>query len=164
MSAGLYEHLARGWRKPTEAAKLMVKGRKMQWRREETVTRVEKPTRTDRARSVGYKAKLGYIVARVKIGKGGRRREYYGRRGRKPSKMGLVHFTHGKSLQKISEEKAQRKFINANVLGSYLVGEDGKHKWFEVVLVDSAHPNIVRNPATKWASTPANAKRALRTR
>ena len=32
--------------------------------------RVEKPTRIDRARSLGYKAKPGFVVARAKVRKG----------------------------------------------------------------------------------------------
>lgn len=162
MSRGLYQHLAENWKKPKERIGEILKSRLIQWRREQTVVRVEGPTRIDRARALGYKAKQGYIVARVKIGKGGRRRKLYGRRGRKPSKTGLVHFSHGKSLQKIAEEKAQRRFTNMNVIGSYLAGEDGKHKWFETILADSQHPNITRNPKLRWIASPANRKRALR--
>ena len=43
-----------------------------------------------------------------------------------------------------------------------LAGEDGKHKWFETILVDTQHPNITKNPKMRWASSPANRKRALR--
>ncbi len=162
MAKGLYQNLAEHWKKPKEKIGEVLKGRMIQWRREPTVVRADRPTRIDRARAVGYKAKLGYIIARVKIGKGGRRRKLYGRRGRKPSKMGLVHFSHGKSLQKIAEEKAQRRFANMNVIGSYLAGEDGRHKWFEVALADANHPNITKNPKMRWAASPANRKRALR--
>ena len=146
MAKSFYSHLAESWKKPKERLGDILKGRLIQWRREPTVVRSDASMRLDRARSVGYKAKAGYAVARVKIGKGGRRRKLYGRRGRKPSKMGLVHFSHGKSLQKIAEEKAQRRFPNMNVIGSYIAGEDGRHKWFEVVLVDPEHGNIKKNP------------------
>lgn len=162
MSKGLYQHLSDTWKKPKEKLGDILKVKLMQWRREPTVIRIGSPTRIDRAHKVGYKANLGYIITRVKIGKGGRRRELYGRRGRKPTKMGLVHFSHGKSLQKIAEEKAQRKYINMNVLGSYLAGEDGKHKWFEVALANTQHANIVKNPKLKWISSSSNRKRALR--
>lgn len=164
MSSGLYQRFATVWKKPKQNLGEIMRTRLIQWRKQPTIVRIESPTRVDRARSVGYKSKLGYVIARVKIGKGGRRRKLYGRRGRKPSKMGLVNFSHGKSLQKIAEEKAQRRFINTNVLGSYNVGEDGRHKWFEVVMVDTAHSNIKKNPKMRWASAPANKKKALRTR
>lgn len=162
MAKGLYQHLAENWKKPKEKLGDVLKDRLIQWRREGTVVRIDRPTRTDRARSVGYKAKLGYIVVRVKIGKGGRRRTYYGRRGRKPTKMGLVHFTHGRSLQETAEQKAQRKYINMNVIGSYLAGEDGKHKWFETVMADPQHPSVANDPKMKWVASPANRKRVLR--
>ena len=162
MVLSLYKQIASVWKKPKANLGDTLKGRLIQWRREGTIVSVASPTRVDRARALGYKAKQGYVLARVKIGKGGRRREYYGRRGRKPSKMGLVHFTHGKSLGKISEEKAQRKYINMTVLGSYLAGEDGKNKWFEVVLVDGSHGTTKKNPKMKWVSK--NNRKSLRTR
>jgi len=162
MASGLYHQVAKIWKKPRESIGPEMKSRMIRWRREDTVTRIERPTRIDRARSIGYKAKSGYIVVRVKMGKGGRRRELYGRRGRKPTKMGLVHFSHGKSLQKIAEEKAQRRYINMFVLGSYLAGEDGKHQWYEVALADTHHGNVRKNPKLRWMSSPANRKRALR--
>jgi large subunit ribosomal protein L15e len=162
MVKGLYQQVARMWKKPKESLGLEMKSRLIKWRRENTVRRIEKPTRVDRARAIGYKAKSGYVIVRVKIGKGGRRRELYGRRGRKPTKMGLIHFSHGKSLQKIAEEKAQRKYINMFVLGSYLVGDDGNSKWYEVALADPQHGNVRKNPKLGWMSSPANRKRALR--
>lgn len=162
MARSFYRHLAQLWKKPKESLGENLKTREIKWRQEKTVERVEKSTRPDRAHALGYKAKLGYILARVKIGKGGRRRTYYGRRGRKPSKMGLVHFSHGKSLQRIAEEKAQRRFSNMNIIGSYEVGEDGKQKWFEVILVDMQHANILKNPKLRWAAHPSNENKYLR--
>ncbi len=162
MSKGLYQHVAKIWRKPKQNLGDTLKSRMIQYRREHTIERIEKPTRVDKARAVGYKAKQGYIVARVKIGKGGRRRELYGRRGRKPTKMGLVHFSHGKSLQEIAESRAQRKYINMFVLGSYQSGNDGKHEWFEVVLADPQHGNVKNSAKHRWMASPANRKRALR--
>lgn len=140
MTKSFYKSVGNLWKKPKERMGELLRLRMIGWRRQETVVRVEKPTRLDKARAVGYKAKKGFVVARVKIGMGGRRRKLYGRRGRKPRKAGLVHFTHGKSLQWIAEEKAQRKFPNLEVLNSYEVGEDGVHKWFEVILVE---PSVV---------------------
>ena len=125
-----YEFMRKAWKNAPRS-------RLIDFRKQHTVERVERPTRLDRARAVGYKAKQGYIVARVRIVRGGRRRRLYGRRGRKPSKAGLVHFTFGKSLQFQAEEKAQRRFVNMQVLNSYPVAQDGRHKWFEVILKQS---------------------------
>jgi large subunit ribosomal protein L15e len=142
--------------------KAVMKGHLMEWRRQHTVERLERPTNPARARSVGYKAKKGYVMARVSVGRGGMRRRLYGRGGRKPSKAGLVKFTSGKGLQWIAEERAAKRFPNLEVLNSYYVGEDGRNKWYEVVLLDPRHPAIIRDKNVKWIATPANRRRVLR--
>jgi large subunit ribosomal protein L15e len=38
------------------------------------------------------------------------------------------------------------------VLNSYWVGEDGKHKWYEVILVDPNHPSIMSDKELGWIS------------
>ena len=161
MTRGLYQNINQQWKKKSKQIETLLKQRLIEWRKQHTVERIEKPTRLNRARALGYKAKLGYVLARVRIGKGGRRRQLYGRRGRKPSKAGLVHFTFGKSKQWIAEEKAQRKFVNLEILNSYPVGEDGKYKWFEVIMVDPNHPNIINDPKISWITNPANRRRVL---
>jgi len=50
--------------------------------------------------------------------------------------MGVAKHVPAKSLQKIAEERVAKKFSNLKRLNSYWVWEDGKYKWFEVVLVD----------------------------
>jgi len=155
-----YAYVADTWKKPKQKLGSVLKLRITAWRSQETVVRAEKPTRIDRARSLGYKAKHGYVIARVKIGKGGRRRIKYGRRGRKPPSMGLTHFTHGKSLQWIAEEKAGRKFKNLEVLNSYYVGEDGRYKYFEIIMVDPFDPEIKSDRKINWIAK--NRKRVLR--
>jgi len=155
-----YTYVADAWKKPKQKLGALLKQRITTWRKQETVVRSERPTRIDRARALGYKAKHGYVIARVKIGKGGRRRIKYGRRGRKPPSMGLTHFTHGKSLQWIAEEKAGRRFKNLEVLNSYYVGEDGQYKFFEVILVDSSNPEIKADRKINWIAN--NKNRVLR--
>ncbi|RLF11469.1 MAG: 50S ribosomal protein L15e [Thermoprotei archaeon] len=134
--------MAKAWRKPGEGflAELL-KRRLIEWRRQPTVVRVEKPTRIDRARSLGYKAKVGFVVVRVKVRKGGLRKPRP-RSGRRPKRMGVYGYSPWRSLREIAEERAARKYPNLKVLGSYWVGEDGRHKWFEVILVDPSHPSI----------------------
>jgi large subunit ribosomal protein L15e len=113
----------------------------VEWRRQPTVTRVEKPTRLDRARRLGYKAKVGIIVVRVRVRRGGLRKPRP-RSGRRPKRMGVYGFTPLKSLRQIAIERALRKYPNLWALGAYWVGEDGHYKWFEVVLVDPHHPAV----------------------
>ena len=88
----------------------------IKWRAEPSVNRIERPTNIARARELGYKAKQGIIVARVRIVKGRRMREK-NRGGRKPSKSGRFFSMH-KSFQSMAEERAARKFINCEALNS----------------------------------------------
>ena len=158
----LYKSVEKLWKKPTKEMEVLMKSRLIEWRRQHTITRVKKPTRIDKARKLGYKAKQGYIIARVRIRKGGRKRRLYGRKGRKPSKAGLVKYTSKKSGRWIAEERAARKFPNLEVLNSYQVAEDGQYKWFEVILVDPNHPNIKNDPKVNWIGRGANRRRVFR--
>jgi large subunit ribosomal protein L15e len=160
MVKGVYQAIRSIWRKK-ENLELMKK-RLSEWRKEPVVKRIEKPSRLDKARALGYKAKQGFVVVRVRVRKGGRKRKLYGRGGRKPSKAGLVKFTPAKSLKRIAEEKAARKFVNLEVLNSYYVAEDGNYKWFECILVDPHHPNIINDPKINWICKPSQRRRVFR--
>lgn len=139
------------------------KKRLIEWRKQPAVVRVEKPTRLDRARALGYKAKQGFIIVRVRVRKGGRsRRAYLWLHGKKPSSQGIRRFTPRKSLRWIAEEKAQRKFPNLEVLNSYYVAEDGMYKWFEVIMVDKHHPVIKSDPKINWICEKQHRRRVFR--
>ncbi len=64
--------------------------------------------------------------------------------------MGMRKITAKKSLQLIAEERTSRKYVNMEVLNSYWVGEDGKHIWYEVILVDPHHPVIKSDSRLNW--------------
>jgi len=146
----------------TKEGKAILRSRLIQWRKQHTVEKIKKPTKPARARSLGYKAKKGFVMARVRVKKGGRRRRLYGRGGRKPKKAGLVRFTSGKGLRWIAEERAAKKFPNLEVLNSYYAGEDGPNKWYEVIFVDPHHPAIKRDKNLKWVTAPTHKRRVLR--
>jgi len=128
--------------------KELLKSRLITWRKENVITRIDRPTKIARARSLGYKAKQGFIMVRVSIKKGMRKRPKPGM-GRKPSKFGS-YFSPDKSLQAIAEERVQRKYPNLEVLNSYEAGADGKKKWFEVILLDKNHPAIIKDNDVGW--------------
>jgi len=123
--------------------------RVQKWRQEPAVVRVEHPTKVERARSLGYKAKQGIIVARTKVRKGARRKKRPSR-GRRPKRMGVLKITGKKSLQMMAEERTSRKFPNLEVLNSYHVGSDGTREYFEVILLDPHHPSIKSDPQLAW--------------
>ena len=127
---------------------------------EKVVERVDKPADIKRARSLGYKAKQGFVVARVSIKKGLRRRPSP-RKGRKPGNIG-VFFTPGQKRQAIAEKRAARKFPNLEVLNSYAVGDTGTNKVFDVIMVDPNHSVIKSDPSLKWLVN--NRKRVFRGR
>ena len=64
---GIYKHL-KGIEKGNR-----YKNKLIQWRKQNVIKKIERPTRLDRAHSLGYKAKQGYVLARIRIKKGGRR-------------------------------------------------------------------------------------------
>mgnify|MGYP001626372958 CR=1 FL=1 len=121
-----------------------LRSRLAQWHDEAPVVRISRPTNLARARNLGYKAKQGVIMVRVRVERGLNKRERP-RAGRKPSKMGRF-YAYRKSLQAIAEERAAAKYTNAEVLNSYFVGADGTNKFYEVILLDRAHPAILADP------------------
>lgn len=149
---GYFKYLREIWHKPMKGEHGALQRERMtEWRREPTVVRVEKPLRPDRAHALGYKAKPGYVIVRVRVRKGGLNR-LRPRSGRRPKRMGVAGYSPHKSAQWIAEERAARKFPNLVVLGSYWVGEDGVYKWYEVVLADPNHPCIQNDPERRWIS------------
>ncbi len=135
--------------------------RLLSWRRETTVTRLEHPTRLDRARAIGWRAKNGYLLVRVRVRRGGQRKRAI-IAGRRPKRKGILRMTLAKSIQRIAEERAQKHYPNLEVLNSYWVGEDGKEKFFEVVLVDPIHPEIRSDPKIAWIGAPTQRGRVYR--
>lgn len=162
MSQSMYEHLAESFRRTLgpEGAQQRHE-RLLTWRRQNTVTRLEHPTRLDRARAVGYRAKGGYILVRVRVRRGGQRKRAI-IAGRRPKHKGVLRMTLNKSIQRIAEERAQKHYPNLEVLNSYWVGEDGKEKFYEVVLVDPQHPEIVADPKINWILAPTHKGRVYR--
>ncbi|HPX72600.1 MAG TPA: 50S ribosomal protein L15e [Methanoregulaceae archaeon] len=162
MAKSMYAYVREAWKKPAETGVKELQWQRMQeWRREESVVRLEHPTRLDRARNLGYKAKQGIAVVRVRIRRGGRRKPRYVR-ARRSARMGVNRMTAGKSLQRIAEERASVKYPNMEVLNSYWVGQDGKQKWFEVILVDGHHPSIRADRNLAWLNNPVHRGRAER--
>jgi large subunit ribosomal protein L15e len=148
----MYRHLREAWKRPDDSyIGEVMKSRAILWRRQPTIVRVDKPTRLDRARSLGYKAKKGFVVVRARVRRGGRRkiRPILGRRQKR---MGVKKFTPAKSKRLIAEERAARKYPNLEVLNSYWVWEDGQYKWFEIVMVNPSHPAIKSDKDVGWVT------------
>ena len=139
----MYKHLKELWKRPRENLGEIQSKRLLQWRKESSTVRMDKPTRLDRARALGYKAKQGYIVVRQKVNRGGRMRPKItgGRRSKHMRRRKIV----GKNYQWIAEERANRSYTNCEVLNSYFVGKDKDNYYYEVILLDKAHPVIKKD-------------------
>tara|TARA_Y100000310_G_C20656778_1_gene802380 strand:- start:423 stop:983 length:561 start_codon:yes stop_codon:yes gene_type:complete len=135
---GLTKYLQSSWKNPSDNS--LLKSRIIAWRKGFSVVRLEKPTRLDRARRLGYKAKKGYILTRVRLLRGGRQRPLFkkGRRSKTRRRLKIV----SKPYQQVAEERAAKKFKNCEVLNSYVLARDGKFAWYEVILLDR---DIVKN-------------------
>jgi large subunit ribosomal protein L15e len=157
-----YKYIAEAWAKHENSYVYeLMRQRLIEWRRQSVIARIEKPTRLDKARKLGYKAKQGFVLARVRIRRGGMRKKRP-KAGRRPKRMGVKKFKPSKSLRLIAEERVARKFPNLEVLNSYWVGEDGVSKWFEVIMVDPNHPVIKADENINWIGQKQHRRRVFR--
>lgn len=159
---GMYQAIRDLWTQPKEKLGEIYKQRLIEWRKQDVITQTARPTRLDRARSLGYKAKKGITVVRVRVVRGGRKREArkHGRRSRTMRRKKIV----GMSYQWIAEQKAQRSYKNLEVLNSYWVGKDGIHYWYEVIMVDPYMPEIKADKNLNWICYRKHTNRVLRGR
>ena len=140
---GAYKYINKLFR---EHNRSLLKGRIIEWRRSDAVERIDNPLNIARARSLGYKAKKGYIVVRVRLLRVRRLRPQIkkGRRSKARRRKKIV----GKSYQWIAEERANKKFVNCEVIGSYELAKDGQYYYFEVILGDKELLN--KYPGTEY--------------
>jgi large subunit ribosomal protein L15e len=162
MARSFYSHIKDAWKDPGDGklAELQWQ-RKQEWRTQGAIERVERPTRLDKARELGYKAKQGVVVVRVAVRKGGARKRRH-KAGRRSKRQGVNRLGRRTSIQRIGEERAARKYPNLRVLNSYWVGEDGSQKWFEAILVDPEHPAIQNDDDLNWICDDNHTGRAFR--
>jgi large subunit ribosomal protein L15e len=152
----LTKYLRAAWKKPDVK---LLRARMIEWRKDGAITKVAKPLRLDRARALGYKAKRGVTVVRVKIKRGGHKKT----RPNKARRTKRLHIRKNLRMnyKEIAETRVARKFTNMEVLNSYQVGKDGMNYFFEVILVDRAAPEI-KSDKELGAFVKAPKKRALR--
>ena len=161
MTNNAYHYIGEAWKKHEKEHGSPQWTRLLEWRQGESFVRIERPTRLDRARALGYKAKQGFVVVRARVRRGGLRKDRFDG-GRVPSKMGVNKITQKKNIQWIAEERTAKRFPNLQVLNSYWVGEDGKHHYYEVILLDPMHPSIQADKDLSWISMRPSRNRVLR--
>lgn len=158
MTQGMYHHLRQAWKKPDEK---VLRERMIEWRSENAIEKVEKPLRLDRARALGYKAKKGFVILRVRVLRGGRKRKREGVKGRKTRKT-TIRKTLKMNYQWVAEIRAARHYPTLEVLNSYNIGKDGQHYFYEVIMVDPSKPEIKSDRTLSWITQKQNSKRAER--
>ncbi|PIT84724.1 50S ribosomal protein L15e [Candidatus Micrarchaeota archaeon CG10_big_fil_rev_8_21_14_0_10_45_29] len=159
---GMYKYIRKTFEKEYHEREQIYRQRLALWRSAGAIEKVERPTNLSRARMLGYKAKQGIIIVRVRLTRGMRKRRKPSG-GRKPGKN-VRYLAPGVSLRHTAEQRANRKFSNMDVLNSYWVGADGQKKYFEVILVDAklAGMNLARTRAYRGMTSAAKKMRGFR--
>ena len=160
LNMGMYQQVRDLWKKPRENLGDLYKKRISTWNKDYVTVRILRPTRIDRARALGYKAKQGIFVVRQMVGRSHRMRPKFssGRRSKHMRRSKIV----AKNYQRIAEERAANKYPNCEVLNSYWVGENATSKWYEIIFVDRTHPRILSDKNLSWVGEPQNRGRVFR--
>jgi large subunit ribosomal protein L15e len=112
---------------------------------------------------LGYKAKQGYVVYRIRVRRGNRKKPVpkgatYG----KPVRQGVNHLKFQRGLRATAEERVGRRCGNLRVLNSYWINQDGVYKYYEVICVDPSHKAIRRDARINWIANPVHKHREAR--
>ena len=161
---GAYKYLEELWRKKqSELVRFILRVRTWEYRQLPMVHRACKPSRPDKARRLGYKAKQGFVIYRVRVRRGGRKRNI--RKGcvfGKPRNQGIRKQKRARTHKSVGEERVGRRCTNLRVLNSYWVGQDAAFKFYEVILVDPNHKAIRRDPRINWITDNVQKHREMR--
>jgi len=152
-----------GRRKQSDVLRFLLRIRCWEYRQLNVIHRANRPSRPDKARRLGYKTKQGFVIYRVRVRRGGRKRPVkkgivYG----KPTHQGVNKLKYKRSLKTTAEERVGRRCGNLRVLNSYWINEDNIYKYYEVILIDPSHKAIRRDPRVNWICAPVHKHREAR--
>jgi large subunit ribosomal protein L15e len=161
---GAYKYLEELWKKKqTDLMRFVMRMRTWEYRQLGVIHKCNHPSRPDKARKLGFKRKQGYVIYRIRIRRGGRKRPVAkGIITGKPKTQGVTGLKAYRSLRAVAEERVGRKVSGCRVLNSYWVAQDATYKFFEVILVDIAHNAIRNDPKINWICKPVHKHRELR--
>ncbi|KAJ3211996.1 60S ribosomal protein L15, partial [Clydaea vesicula] len=150
-------------KKQSDVIRFILRMRCWEYRQLNVIHRASRPSRPDKARRLGYKAKQGYVIYRVRVRRGGRKRPnpkgaVYG----KPASQGITQLKFQRSHRSVAEERVGKKCGNLRVLSSYWVNQDSTFKFYEVILIDPQHKAIRRDPRINWICKNVQKHRELR--
>jgi large subunit ribosomal protein L15e len=139
-----YRQVSKTWQDIFHEKSGDIRARAVELRKQPAMLRVDRPWRLDRARAIGYKAKEGVVVVRMRVSRGGMRRQRP-TSGRRPKHMGVLKMKSDVSSQAVAERRVSERHPNLRLLGSYPVWKDGIHAWYECVLIDPLHPSVKKD-------------------
>ena len=140
----MISHQDQVWLKMWQENSPELREKAIEWRKENALTRIDRPSRIQKARRVGYKAKQGIVVIRMRVGKGNMRKKRPVA-GRRPKHLGVTRIKPDVSMQQVAERRVLERFPNMKLLGSYYLYQDGMYLWHEVILADPSHPSIFKD-------------------
>lgn len=150
-------------RKQSDVLRFLQRIRCWEYRQLKAIHRASRPSRPDKARRLGYRAKQGYVIYRIRIRRGGRKRQV--RKGQvmgKPAGHGVNQLKPTRSLRCLAEERAGRKLGGLRVLTSYWETHDATFKSFEVIREDPHHKAIRRDARINWIAKTTMKHREMR--
>merc|ERR1712100_675855 len=162
---GAYKYLEEIWKKrQSDVMRFLSRVRVWEYRQLPAIHRCTRPTRPDKARRLGYKAKQGFVIYRVRVRRGSRKRPVHkGTVWGKPGSSGAINkFKCTRNLQNLAEERVGRRCGNLRVLNSYWVAVDSTYKFYEVIMVDTFHPAIRMDPRMNWLCSAKMKHREMR--
>ncbi|SBS81228.1 60S ribosomal protein L15, putative [Plasmodium ovale curtisi] len=162
---GAYKYIQEIWKKKqSDVMHFLLRVRTWEYRQLPVVHRVSKPSRPDKAKRLGYKAIQGFVIYRVRVRRGDRKKRV--RKGivhGKPKHQGVHKQKSTRNLKSIAEGKVGKSICgNLRVLNSYWVGQDAVYKYYEVILVDPMHNSVRNRPNINWICNPVHKHRELR--
>lgn len=147
-----YKYMEALWRrKQSDVMRFLLRVRCWEYRNQNVITRVTRPSRPDKAHRLGYKAKQGFVIYRTRVRRGGRKKTVH--RGivhGKPSSQGVNHINPVRSHRVLAETRVGRRCPNLRVLNSYWVNQDSTYLYYEIILVDPQHKAIRKDPRINW--------------
>ena len=149
---GAYKYVEELYKKKqSDVLRFLMRVRCWEYRQLNVIHRASRPSRPDKARRLGYKAKQGYVIYRVRVRRGNRKKPVpKGATFGKPVRQGVNHLKYQRSLKSTAEERVGRKCGNLRILNSYWINQDGVYKYFEVIAVDPSHKAIRKDPRINW--------------
>ncbi len=114
---GAYKYLTELYtKKQSDVLQFVSRVRCWEYRQLAIIHRASRPSRPDKARRLGYKAKQGYLIYRIRVRKGNRKKPVpkgatYG----KPVRQGVNHLKYQRGLKSTAEERVGKRCGNLRV-------------------------------------------------